>query len=92
MVSLLCARGSKNHATDTLSVAWFLLAAGCTYLQGDPSVKDPKKRMTRTAEMLLIALLLGSGSLALTGCDEGPAEDAGEEIDDALDDAGDQLD
>ena len=55
-------------------------------------MKDPTKRMTRTAEMLLIALLLGSGSLALTGCDEGPAEDAGEEIDDALDDAGDQLD
>ena len=50
-----------------------------------------KKRMTRAAEMLLIAMMLGSGSLALTGCDEGPAEDAGEEVDDALDDAGDEL-
>lgn len=50
-----------------------------------------KKRMTRSAEVLLIALMLGSGSMALTGCEEGPAEDAGEELDDAADEVGDAL-
>lgn len=54
-------------------------------------MKNFKTRTARAAELLLIALMLGTGSLALTGCDEGPAEDAGEEIDDALDDAGDEL-
>jgi hypothetical protein len=43
--------------------------------------------MTRAAELLLVALLLGTGSMALSGCDEGPMEETGEELDDALDDA-----
>jgi hypothetical protein len=30
--------------------------------------------------------------MALTACDEGPLEEAGEEIDDAVDDAEDKLD
>jgi hypothetical protein len=54
-------------------------------------VKTLKTRTARSLELLLIALMLGSGSLALSGCDDGPAEDAGEEIDDALDDVGDRL-
>lgn len=51
-----------------------------------------KKRITRSAELLLIALMLGSGSMALTGCEEGPVEEAGEELDDAADEVGDALD
>ncbi|MGP1309120.1 MAG: hypothetical protein ACTS27_02850 [Phycisphaerales bacterium] len=31
-------------------------------------------------------------ALAATGCEEGPAEEAGEAIDDAADDAGDAID
>lgn len=41
---------------------------------------------------LVLLMLAGTGAL-LTGCDQqGPAEEAGEEIDDAADDAGDAID
>jgi hypothetical protein len=63
----------------------------CRIKTGELLVKGVKTRMTRGLELLLIALLLGTGSLALSGCDDGPAEDAGEEIDDAVDDVGDRF-
>lgn len=44
--------------------------------------------MVRT---LLLAGLLGLSVTALTACDEGPMEEAGEEIDDAVDEAEDEL-
>ena len=34
---------------------------------------------------LMLAMLLGLGALTLSACDDGPAEEAGEEIDDATD-------
>jgi hypothetical protein len=42
----------------------------------------------------IVWLMLAGGiaPLALMGCEEGPLEEAGEEIDDAIDDAGDKLD
>jgi tRNA A37 threonylcarbamoyltransferase TsaD len=40
----------------------------------------------------LVWLLLAGGVGALTACEEGPLEEAGEEIDDAADDVGDALD
>lgn len=41
--------------------------------------------------LLALVLALGGGAM-LTGCDnDGPAEEAGEEIDEAVDDAGDAL-
>lgn len=39
---------------------------------------------------LVLFMVLGGGAF-LTGCDQGPAEEAGEEIDDAADDAGDAI-
>ena len=51
------------------------------------------RKMTRkAAELVLIAMFGGTAGLALTGCEEGPMEDAGEEIDDAVDDVGDSID
>lgn len=43
---------------------------------------------------LLMAMMLATGSvLFVTGCDDqGPAEEAGESIDDAVEDAGDAVD
>lgn len=40
---------------------------------------------------LMLALLLGIGGAGLGGCDQGPFEEAGEEIDDTVDDIGDQF-
>lgn len=42
----------------------------------------------------MVWLLLAGAPLALmlTGCEEGPFEEAGEEIDDAVDDVGDAID
>lgn len=40
----------------------------------------------------LVWLLLAGGAGALTACEEGPFEEAGEEIDDAADDVGDAID
>jgi hypothetical protein len=42
----------------------------------------------------LVWLMLAGAAmpLTLTGCEEGPLEEAGEEIDDAVDDVGDEID
>ncbi len=43
--------------------------------------------------MILLMLLAIGGVMAMSGCDDqGPAEEAGEEIDDAVDDATDAFD
>lgn len=49
---------------------------------------------TRTARLfgLLTAIGLATALLPLTGCDQGPAEETGEVIDDAIDDTGDAID
>jgi hypothetical protein len=41
---------------------------------------------------LLWLLVAGAAVPLVTGCEEGPLEEAGEEIDDAVDDAGDAID
>ena len=43
-------------------------------------------------KLLVLAMMLGTGTMALTACDEGPLEEAGEEIDDAVDEVEDELD
>jgi tRNA A37 threonylcarbamoyltransferase TsaD len=40
----------------------------------------------------IVCLLLAGALAPLTGCEKGPLEEAGEEIDDAIDDAGDAID
>jgi hypothetical protein len=45
--------------------------------------------LSRWSKAVLVAAMLGGTSLTLTACDEGPLEEAGEEIDDAVDDATD---
>jgi hypothetical protein len=47
------------------------------------------KLMRRPLLWMLLAL---ASSPLITACDEGPLEEAGEEIDDAVDDAKDKLD
>jgi hypothetical protein len=42
-------------------------------------------------KLLLAALMLSGGMMTLTACEEGPLEEAGEEIDDAIDDVEDEL-
>ncbi|WP_376692444.1 hypothetical protein [Wenzhouxiangella sp. EGI_FJ10409] len=47
---------------------------------------------TRIISVLFALLFALGGSAILTGCeDQGPAEKAGEEIDEAIDDAGDAI-
>ncbi len=47
-----------------------------------------KSRLT----ILMLALMMVLGSATLAGCDnQGPAEEAGENIDDAMDEAGDAM-
>jgi len=41
--------------------------------------------MNHWIKALLLAVILGVGAVGLAGCDEGRFEDAGEDIDDALD-------
>jgi hypothetical protein len=45
-------------------------------------------------KMPIVWLMLvgGVAPITIAGCDEGPLEEAGEEIDDAVDDAKDKLD
>lgn len=38
-----------------------------------------------------LATMLALGGFAVSACDEGPLEEAGEEIDDAVDDVEDEL-
>jgi len=52
---------------------------------------EMKNIVTRTAELLVLALVFAAG-VTLAGCQEGPLEEAGEEVDEAIDDAGDALD
>jgi hypothetical protein len=40
----------------------------------------------------ILWLLLAGAAVPLTACEEGPLEEAGEEVDDAIDDAGDAID
>lgn len=49
------------------------------------------KPMTKS-KLLLLCLLLGAAALSTTGCEDGPFEEAGEEIDDTVDDAEDAFD
>lgn len=42
--------------------------------------------------LLLTFCLVFAGGGLLAGCDQGPAEEAGESIDDAVDDTGDAMD
>jgi hypothetical protein len=40
----------------------------------------------------VVWLLLAGAVAPITACEEGPLEEAGEEVDDAVDDAGDAID
>jgi len=48
----------------------------------------------KSVKLPIVWLLLAGSAmpLSLVGCDEGPLEGAGEEIDDAIDDVGDEID
>jgi len=48
----------------------------------------------KSVKLPIVWLLLAGAAMPLTlvGCDEGPLEEAGEEIDDAIDDVGDEID
>jgi hypothetical protein len=53
-----------------------------------PRVPDIEENdeMSQWIRVMLLALMLGIGGVGLAGCErEGPFEDAGEDIDDALD-------
>lgn len=49
------------------------------------------QRFRRFAAATLLATSAGFAGFAI-GCDEGPAEEAGEAVDDAVDDTGDAID
>ena len=46
----------------------------------------------KALKLPIVWLLLAGAAVPILGCDEGPLEEAGEEIDDAVDDIGDKLD
>jgi hypothetical protein len=46
----------------------------------------------KALKLPIVWLLLAGAAVPILGCDEGPLEEAGEEIDDAVDDVGDKLD
>jgi tRNA A37 threonylcarbamoyltransferase TsaD len=46
----------------------------------------------KSLKLPIVWLLLAGAAVPIMGCDEGPLEEAGEEIDDAIDDVGDKLD
>lgn len=47
----------------------------------------------KTVHAILLALLMAFAAIGLAGCDDqGPAEEAGEQIDDAMEDAADSFD
>ena len=48
--------------------------------------------MKTLKQTILWLLFAGAAAPILTACDEGPLEEAGEEIDDAIDDAKDKID
>ena len=49
------------------------------------------KNLVEIMRMFLLAGLLGLSATALTACDEGPAEEVGEEIDNAVDEVEDEI-
>jgi hypothetical protein len=64
----------------------------------DPSVEVVISRRSIMIRAIFLSLLLSTGFLALSACDEGPAENAGERIDEAtsnvregVEDAGDAI-
>lgn len=46
----------------------------------------------KAAKLPLLWLMLAGAAAPLVACDEGPFEEAGEEVDEAVDDVGDSLD
>jgi hypothetical protein len=46
----------------------------------------------KAVKLPILWLLMAGAAVPLTACDEGPLEEAGEEVDDAVDDAGDAID
>ena len=46
----------------------------------------------KALKLPIVWLLLAGAAVPIMGCDEGPFEEAGEEIDDAIDDVGDKID
>ena len=44
-----------------------------------------KNNIRRDVKLLLLSFLFVFGGAAVTGCEEGPVEETGEEIDDAFD-------
>lgn len=54
---------------------------------------DVKNRSPKITSALFALLFALGGGAVLTGCEEqGPAEEAGEEIDEAVEDAGEEID
>lgn len=49
-------------------------------------------KTTKTLMSLSALFLLGLVAFSAVGCEDGPAEEAGEEIDNAADDAADAMD
>lgn len=59
----------------------------------DLNKTDMKQRSPKITSALFALLFAFGGGAMLTGCEEqGPAEEAGEEIDEAVEDAGDEID
>jgi hypothetical protein len=46
----------------------------------------------KALKLPIVWLVLAGAAVPLMGCDEGPLEEAGEEIDDAVDDVEDNID
>lgn len=46
----------------------------------------------KTLKLPILWLLLAGAAVPLTACEEGPLEEAGEEIDEAVDDVEDEID
>ena len=46
----------------------------------------------KVTKLPILWLMLAGAAVPLMGCDEGPLEEAGEEIDDAIDDVEDEID
>ena len=46
----------------------------------------------KVMKLPIVWLVLAGAAVPLMGCDEGPLEEAGEEIDDAIDDVEDEID
>jgi hypothetical protein len=49
------------------------------------------KTIKHVTEALALSLFLAFAAFGLAGCEDRPFEDAGEELDDRIDDAGDAL-